>query len=271
MKGRIMAMVDILHMLRVCAAMLLCGFLALHSFSAAGSQAQEMSLTVYDDGLACPAGCDAHVVFHPIHNGTANAHLPGGAQDEEFKDCVAGQPCRICFDGNPGSCMDVMYRGAGPHQNRFDFTPAFFQENCSKVELPIQVKSKCREISAQAEKLDKRINCIKEKNHPKCNRIMDEAIRLKQKDQPLYAECIERGEKKFNADHDPAEQRKDKCAYQKERSRVRGRLFKTYFRLLPAACPQGTYVGRDGFDCCSGNPWKDGILYDECDRFYPQR
>ncbi len=36
--------------------------LALTSVAALAGDAK---LTIYDDGLSCPASCDSHVVFHP--------------------------------------------------------------------------------------------------------------------------------------------------------------------------------------------------------------
>jgi hypothetical protein len=41
--------------------------------------------------------------------------------------------------------------------------------------------------------------------------------------------------------------------------------------LLPAACRDGTFVGRDGLDCCSGSVLHDGPLGTECRDFYPDQ
>src|SRR5947209_10477168 len=87
--------------------------------------AVNMTPTVYDDGKSCPNGCDAHVVFHPRHNGTANAFDPSSSRAAP-RECVVGQQCRICFSASDASCMLATYRGAGPPPGRFDFTPAFY-------------------------------------------------------------------------------------------------------------------------------------------------
>src|SRR5512139_585709 len=83
----------------------------------------DMKITIYNDGLSCPGGCDAHFVMHSSDNGTANARSPGSTG-------------LICFDAGLTQCMSVMYRGAGPHPRTFDFTPAFFEDACARADLP---------------------------------------------------------------------------------------------------------------------------------------
>ena len=73
------------------------GFGLVWSISAL-AQAESMRATLYDDGLACPGGCDAHVVFAPQHNGTRNAFLPPLSERGAPKPCVAGSSCMICFE-----------------------------------------------------------------------------------------------------------------------------------------------------------------------------
>src|SRR5512139_1674522 len=80
----------------------------------------DMKITIYNDGLSCPGGCDAHFVMHSSDNGTANARSPGSTATSPQK-CQPGAPCLICFDAGLTQCMSVMYRGAGPHPRTFDF------------------------------------------------------------------------------------------------------------------------------------------------------
>src|SRR5687767_14716582 len=42
----------------------------------------------------------------------------------------------------------------------------------------------------------------------------------------------------------------------------------TWKKLLPGVCRPGTFVGRNGLDCCSRNLSADGPLGAECIRFY---
>src|SRR4051794_9429027 len=91
------------------------------------AQAKTIAATMYSDGRSCPGACDAHVVFQKRLNGTRNAFLPPLANRADSGDhaCVNGQSCMICFDQLDVSCITVMFRGSGPPDGKFDFTPAF--------------------------------------------------------------------------------------------------------------------------------------------------
>ncbi len=224
-------------------------------------------LTIYDDGLACPAGCDAHVVFHPTLNGTAFAFAPA-SKPGVYEKCTPNTACRLCFDGAT-SCMVVMYRGAGPHPRAFDFTPAFYEASCGKADIPPALAAQCR-ILAQAKKtLEGRVNCIRSPDHPKCATLIEEAREAQAKDRQLYAECLRLGESAFNATRPVSEQRSNDCTYEMKGTGVNSQG-KTWKRLRPAGCRDGTYVGPNGTDCCTGNLFADGPQGAECRVFYPQ-
>lgn len=53
--------------------------------------AVNMTPAVYDDGKSCPNDCDAHVVFHPRHNGTADAYDPSGSRARQMRRGAAVQ------------------------------------------------------------------------------------------------------------------------------------------------------------------------------------
>ncbi|MGH7789080.1 MAG: hypothetical protein ACRERC_19575, partial [Candidatus Binatia bacterium] len=228
--------------------------------------ARTMRLTIYDDGRSCPADCDAHVVFDPAINGTANAHRPDSASGS-YQRCQSGQPCRICFDASPRSCIVAMYRGAGPHADAFDFTPAFYEAWCPRPDLPARLTAQCAALAAAARQLDGKLNCVRTPDDQRCRALIDAARQRQAADQPLYDECRRVGEAAFNQRRPPAEQRSNGCAYEKVGTgqNSQGR---TWRKLLAGACRDGTYVGRDGLDCCSGNPFSDGPLGVECRAFY---
>jgi hypothetical protein len=225
-----------------------------------------MRLTIYDDGRSCPGGCDAHVVFHPEVNGTANAHLPS-SMGRPYERCRSGQPCRICFDAGPNSCIVVLYRGGGPHRDAFDFTPAFYEEWCSKPDLPARLDDQCGALAIEARRLEGRLNCIRHPEETRCRTVIDAARRAQAADQPSYDECRRVGEAAFNRDRPAAQQRSNDCAYEKVGT-GRNSRGDTWRKLLPGACRDGTFVGRDGLDCCSGKLLSDGPLGIECKHFY---
>lgn len=243
--------------------------LILWSSQSMAQTAVKMKLTIYDDGRSCPANCDAHVVFHRLNNGTPNAHLPTSASPH-FEKCIPGNECEICFDADPDSCMLVMYRGNGPHQNTFDFTPAFYEGNCPRPNIPEALAEQCRALTEQAKSLENRINCIHDANHPKCADLIAAAKQRKEMDEPLYNTCLEQGEEKFNGDRLESEQRSENCAYEKHGTGGPNSKGKRWRKLLPAVCRENTFVGRDGLDCCSGSTFRDGPLGIECKGFYPR-
>jgi len=229
--------------------------------------AQSIKLTIYDDGRSCPANCDAHVVFHRSLNGTTFAHDPSRSS-APFKKCAVDTPCQICFDNYSTSCMTVMYRGNGPHANTFDFTPKFYEDNCPNLAIPDQLKQQCKSLKAAANALEGRTNCITDPSNPKCVALMKTANSLQAADQPLYDLCIRDGETAFNRGRPIAQQRSNDCAYEKKGTGGPNRRGATWKRLLPGACRTGTFVGRDGLDCCNGHPFTDGPLGIECKGFY---
>lgn len=235
----------------------------------AQGRAITMRITMYDDGRACPANCDSHVVFHRKNNGTANAHLPG-SEAPNFKKCEENKECRICFDGHQENCMVIMYRGNGPHENTFDFTSAFFEQTCPMQTLPRPLASKCRELMTQARQLNDRLNCIRDNQVQQCSTIVAEAKAKKEADLPVYNACVQQGETAFNRGRPVSQQRRDNCLYEKKGTGGPNSRGRTWRKLLPAACRDDTYVGRDGLDCCVGIPLHDGSLDIECAAFYPR-
>lgn len=235
------------------------------SSSTAPPQARNMIATIYDDGKSCPGNCDAHVVFYPTHNGTRNAFDPASSRSAPQK-CVIGKKCKICFSEDASSCMLATYRGAGPEVGRFDFTPAFYEENCPKSDLPAVFARQCRSAVPAVNKLKNEVNCIANPGHEKCKRLMETVADRKAADDVLYEQCKSLGQTAFNRQHKdhPQMQRSNDCAYEKLRTGGRGK----WRRLLDGACRSGNYVGRDGLDCCSGSLYAAAMLGRECRNFF---
>jgi hypothetical protein len=236
----------------------------------APSSAAAVRLTMYDDGLSCPSDCDAHVVFDERMNGTEFAHDPASANGP-LQRCSLGKPCRLCIEPGAQECFVTTYRGGGPAENTFDLTPAFFEQNCPTLQHLAALKAKCAEIAVDAARLNDRINCIRDSSAAACTSIMDAAIQARDQDRPVFEECRQRGQAAFNAGRPQAEQRSLGCAYEAVGTGGPNSNGKTWKKLLPGACRPGTFVGRDGLDCCSGNLFADGHLGRECSKFYPQR
>lgn len=233
-------------------------------------QALVMMPTVYDDGKACPHDCDAHVVFDASHNGTRNAYDPASVRSDPRK-CTIGQKCVICFSEADSSCIQATYRGSGPPKNRFDLTPAFFEENCGRSGLPAPIAAICREAIPQVETLRTRLNCFQNPTHPRCKDLMERVAGRKAADEVLYAKCKSLTEPVFNRKYKDrvAMQRFDDCQY--ELLRRGGTPRKRWHLLLDGACRPGTYVGKDGLDCCSGNLYQTALLDSECKLFFLPR
>jgi len=233
------------------------------------AQALTVRLTIYDDGLSCPAGCDAHVVFHQSMNGTEFAHAPQSAAGP-FAKCAVGQTCRLCFESGGKQCLEVMYRGGGPTVNTFDLTPRFYQSACATAPAQPALAQKCAELKKAAVGLEGRKNCIAQPKTEGCQVLIEQALAAQNADRPEYEKCKAIGEGPYNKTKPPALQRSNQCAY--ERSGTGGPNSKgtTWKRLLPGACRDGTFVGRDGLDCCSGLILADGPLSSECKSFYPR-
>lgn len=236
------------------------------SLSALPSGAGEARLTLYDDGRACPASCDAHVVFHPTLNGSAHAHKPGSTK----QPCVSGQACEICFDHHRDQCVQVTYRGAGPPEHTFDFTPAYFLRACAGEDGPEPLREMCVELDKAAARLRSRRNCIAGDQAAACKQRMAIAQRNKQADSVEYEKCLRVGETQYNAGKPRSQQRINDCGYMALKLGGPNSKGLRWHKLLPGACRQGTFVGRDGLDCCSGIPMADGYLGIECSIYYPK-
>jgi hypothetical protein len=243
-------------------------FAVVTSFMAA-PQARNMIATIYDDGKSCPNNCDAHVVFNPRHNGTSNAFDPSSSPNAPAR-CTVGQACKICFSADASSCMLATYRGAGPAVGRFDFTPAFFEENCPKANLPIAFATQCRTAKPAMDRLALRINCIQNPEHERCRALMETVARRKAADDVLYDECKSMGEAAFNRKYRnrPRMQRTNDCSYEMLRTGGPNSRGERWRRLLDGACRPGTYVGRNGLDCCSGSLYAAAFLGSECTQFF---
>lgn len=233
-------------------------------------QAKNMIPTTYDDGKSCPNNCDAHVVFHPSVNGTRNAFDPTSSR-ESPRPCSKGQQCKICFSEAADSCMLAIDRGAGPDVDRFDFTPAFYEENCPKPQLPAAFASKCRAAEAVINALRAQTNCIAQPAHEKCKAMMDVVVSRKAADDLKYAECKQLGEAAYNQKYRTrtALQRSNDCEYEKL-STGRNSRGQRWRRLLDGTCNAGAYVGKNGLDCCSGALFSTALLESECRGFYVQ-
>ncbi len=245
------------------------GLLFLVAAFSSGS-AFSIQLTIYDDGKSCPGNCDAQVVFHQNMNGSEYAHKPGTTAPN-FSRCTKGEKCEICFESdNPSQCITVMYRGSGPPNQKFDFTPAFYSEWCEKSGNPDLLDKQCKALANGARALDGRVSCIQRRDHAICTDIMASAVHRQDADLPVYEECVRLGESTFNEGKPRSEQRIYGCAYEKESNGGPNANGKKWHLLLPGACREGTYVGRDGLDCCSGHKFVDAYLGAECKGFYPK-
>lgn len=223
-------------------------------------------LTVYSDGLSCPSSCDAHVVFGDVLNGTEFAHKPGS----HYKKCVDGDSCRICIESAEKQCLEATYRGSGPGHKTFDFTPAFYSQACTTTPEQPALAAKCEALKKDAKSLEGRLNCITSPENPKCEGLIAKAQKAREQDSEKYQLCRSVGQNKYNAQKPDAEKRTHDCAYEFKGTGGPNSHGTTWKKLLPGACRVGTFVGRDGLDCCSGNTLEDGPMGLECIGFYPK-
>jgi hypothetical protein len=242
------------------------------AFLATPAFALDMKLTIYDDGKSCPGDCDAHVVINSNDNGTRFAFLPGSSRGTPQK-CKAGEACTICFGEPVNTCMDALYRGGGPPAGKFDFTPAFYDENCGRDDIPKALKDQCAALDAAVVNggYNSRINCFDNPGHAKCTAAMAAAAAAQQADEPKRELCLSLGESSYNSQQSNAKDRRSNgCNYSQQRlggpnsNGVRWRM------LLPGACRAGTFVGRDGLDCCSSNLRFAASIHPECTGFFPK-
>jgi hypothetical protein len=227
--------------------------------------------TAYDDGRACPAGCDAHVVVHPRHNGSALVRLPSNSASHPLP-CASGARCLICFSTDSANCVETTYRGSGPPPGRADFTPAFYRAACGDSLLAPSLRATCRAANRAVQALGRRRNCFRESSAQECNKLMADARTRKASDDSLYRECRSKGEQVFNRDHrdSPRLQRSLGCAYERFGTGRNQAGTVTWRRLLDGACRPDTFAGRDGLDCCSDDLWAAALFRRECARFFPE-
>lgn len=233
------------------------------------ANARDITPTIYDDGLACPGNCDAHVVLHRQDNGSRYASLPSSTRSAPAA-CVAGQTCRVCFGDADDTCMETMYRGGGPPVGRFDFTPAFYAERCPQPTIPTALKRHCEQLDAAAGRLgyNARINCFEQRAHPSCREVMAAAEAGRQADLPKLTACTAEGQAAFNRRQTKSEDRRaNNCAYS-EMALGRNSRGVTWRLLLPAACREGSYVGEFGTDCCSSDSRFAAHVHPECSIYF---
>jgi hypothetical protein len=248
-------------------------FLAALLFLLSGAQAAPpagMRLTIYDDGLSCPGGCDAHVVANPADNGTKFVSEPTSPRTSP-RACVAGRPCRICFADAAASCMTALYRGGGPSRGTIDATPAFYAANCGRPGIPAQLAAQCASLdrAVAGSGYDRKVNCLASTADPRCTRVLAAASAARAADAPRFASCRSLGEGPYNAaQSDPRLRRSNDCLY--SRMSLGGpNSHGTRWRiLLPAACRPGTFVGRDGLDCCSADLRFAASAHPECSAYF---
>jgi hypothetical protein len=168
--------------------------------------------------------------------------------------------------------MLATYRGGGPAVGRFDFTPAFYEENCPKPNLPAVFDQQCRSAKPAIDTLKTKINCVANPDNEKCKTTMAVVIKRKAADDVLYEECKSLGEEAFNEKYksQPEKQRSLDCAYEKLRTGGPNSKGERWRRLLDGACRPGTYAGKDGLDCCSGSLYAAATLGSECRSFFVQ-
>ena len=237
--------------------------------------AQALTLTTYDDGLSCPGDCDAHVVFHPSLNGTANAFLPAAGDDPLAarvapKPCVPGEACVICFSAQASSCLVALYRGDGPPPGIIDVTSAFLEAWCTKASLPEPLAAECQNKREDVAYLEGRHNCIADPDSKACRDLMTTAKDAKSADAPGYALCKALGAEAYNSQQPDVQLHRHPekgCEYFLNQRESNGTI--SWSRLTPAACRADSYVGKNGLDCCSANPWQAAVDVGECGAFYP--
>jgi hypothetical protein len=229
-----------------------------------------MRLTIYDDGLSCPGGCDAHFVANARDNGTSFVSDPTGPRSNPQR-CVSGRACRVCFAREDSSCMTALYRGGGPSQGTIDATPAFYAEHCGRLGIPAALRAQCAALDRAVARsgYDRKANCIAGAADPGCAPILARARSAAGIDAPRLALCRRLGETRYNAqERNPRLHRSNACLYSKMSLGGPNRHGTRWRILLPAACRPGTYVGRDGLDCCSSDLRFAASTHPECSAFY---
>jgi len=238
--------------------------------STAPAAAREIKLTIYDDGMSCPANCDAHVVLNPEDNGTRFAFRPDSVRQAP-QPCVVGESCRICFSDGDDTCMTATYRGGGPPKGTFDFTPAFYAANCGQIDIPAALRKQCAALDAAVVRdgYDRRIDCFTAPTDPKCVDVTAKAKAARDLDVPKRQQCLRLGEDVYNrAQAKPTDRRTNECNY--SLLRLGGTPGRKWHMLLPGACREGTFVDRFGLDCCSADLRFAAENHPECLSFFPK-
>jgi hypothetical protein len=193
----------------------------------------ELQATCYDDGDACPGGCDAHVVANTATNGSARMHAPDSAPGA-WQDCRNGQDCEVCFGSDPADCMTVTFRGTGPDAGRADFTAAFWAELCAVRDLPQALSGECDRIRTASAALGA-VSCLAQPDAPGCTGRVATATQRDAARQAV-ADCLARQAGSW------------RCYYQGPGG-----------TLSPGACPNGA-VNSSGWDCCNGDRDHDACV-----------
>jgi hypothetical protein len=168
--------------------------------------------------------------------------------------------------------MTARYLGGGPPVGTFDFTPAFYDVNCSRHDIPAALKQQCSRLDAavRSHGYGRRINCFGTPGERKCQSVMASAKEAQNEDERKREQCLQMGEARYNQQQtDPRQRRANDCNYSE--LRLGGSNGKKWRLLLPAACRPGTYVDQFGLDCCSGNLRLAASLHPECTAFFPFR
>jgi hypothetical protein len=230
----------------------------------------EMRLTIYDDGLSCPGGCDAHFVANPADNGTRFVSDPSRPRTSPAA-CVPGRPCRVCFSDADASCMTALYRGGGPSRGTIDATPAFYAANCGRAGVPAALAAQCTSLDRAVARsgYDHKVNCLAGAADPRCAPILAAAAAPAAADATRLASCSSLGQARYNSrQSDPRLRRSNGCLYSQMSLGGPNRRGTRWRILLPAACRPGTYVGRDGLDCCSADLRFAASTHPECSGFF---
>lgn len=236
--------------------------------------ARTMTATIYDDGIACPGGCDAHVVLHKSVNGAGNAYAPPISSRLAPQKCRTGETCIICFGVEGSSCMEALYRGTGPPIGRFDFTPAFYEAACAAASIPDALAAECRRLESAIERhrYDERLDCLSPtETYVRCTEVAASARETKRHDAIERDRCLALGDDAYNVGQADAQMHRTLgCNYFLNR-KGQNSSGDTWRLLTPAACRPDTYVGRNGLDCCASNLYGAAALHPECSGYFLER
>ncbi len=235
-----------------------------------------MEVTCYSDGLACPGGCDAHVVFKgPAHNSeegvVRNAYAEGTRSDP--KPCKRGKSCTVCFSAAAKDCITTIYRGGGPPRGTFDVTPKLLRGICFlpettelRSELPEGLKKICKGMADNIRRLGRKVNCIGFPLYEGCKPIIEAHAAIKRQDKAAFEECMRLGQDKYNKKHKGQGDRSQGCFYFKS-FKALAHKDESWQSMSPSACPDGSFVNSHGLDCCSADDFQNACS-GSCGGFY---